>query len=75
MRQRIDISLSTKSMLATIKDAIGTYDTTLSEINEMCVLAAYDKILNNDCFSEELNPTQSKLDEIILMLQVALPEV
>ena len=75
MHHRVTISLQTKSMLATIKEKIGTPNMSLSLIAEMCIQSAYDNMMNGDCFREELNPTQRKLDEILSLLQEVLPEV
>ena len=75
MRHRITISLQAKSMLATIKGKIGTPNMSLSLIAEMCIQSAYDNMMNGDCFRDELNPTQRKLDEILILLQQILPEV
>ena len=75
MRQRIDISPSTEMMLTTIKEVMGKDDASLSEINEMCVRTAHDNMLDGNCFREELNLTQRKLNDIFCMVQEILPEI
>ncbi|MCH2209105.1 MAG: hypothetical protein MK132_25020 [Lentisphaerales bacterium] len=76
MRHRIDVSLQSKVMLKSIADKLEIANLSVSTVAEMCIQAVYDNLENGGLvFEERMNPTQHKLDEIIYMLEQALPEV
>ena len=75
MRHRIDISLQAKVMLKEISEQLGGNRLNLSLVNEMCIQSAYENMVNGNCFQDELNPTQRKLDQILKILQEVLPEI
>ena len=75
VRHRVDISLQGKAMLREIRQSLGAQSLSFSAITEMCIQSAYDNMLKGNCFHEELNPTQQKLDEILYLLQENLAEI
>lgn len=74
-QHRIDISNKAKSMLLEIREELNSGKLSYSFLAEMCIQSAYDNLINGKNFSSELNPTQRKLDEILILLQEVLPEV
>jgi hypothetical protein len=70
MRHRIDISIQAKTVLKEIGEKLG-----ISTLAEMCVQSAYENMINGECLRDELNPTQKKLDEILILLREVLPEI
>lgn len=74
-RCRIDISLKAKTMLKEIRKELGNTSLSFSTVAELCLQEVYDRMMDADCFTEEQNPTQRKLDEILTMLQQVLPEI
>jgi len=74
-RHRIDISSQAKAMLLEIREQLDLGSINLSLLSEMCIQSAYENMINGDCFTEALNPTQRKLDEILKLLREALMEV
>ncbi|MCM8541209.1 MAG: hypothetical protein NE328_13115 [Lentisphaeraceae bacterium] len=74
-RHRIDISSQAKAMLQEIREQLDLGSINISLLSEMCIQSAYENMINGDCFNEELNPTQRKLDEILKLLREALIEV
>ena len=74
MRHRIDISIQAKTMLKEIGEKLGM-NLSISTLAEMCVQSVYENMINGDCLRDELNPTQKKLDEILILLREVLPEI
>ena len=74
MRHRIDTSIQAKTMLKEIGYKLGM-KLSISTLAEMCVQSAYENMINGECLRDELNPTQKKLDEILVLLREVLPEI
>ena len=74
MRHRIDISIQAKTMLKEIGEKLAM-NLSISTLAEMCVQSAYENMINGECLRDELNPTQKKLDEILILLREVLPEI
>ena len=75
MRHRIDISPQARLMLKNIAESLGKPNMALSTLAEMCIQSAYENVINGDLLKEDLNPIQTKLDEIYTLLQELMPEV
>ena len=75
MRHRIDISPQARLMLKNLAERLGTPTMALSTLAEMCIQSAYEGVINGDLLREELNPIQTKLDDIYTLLQEFIPEI
>ena len=70
MRHRVDISRQAKIMLKFLSEELSNGELALSATAEICIQSTYSNYIEGGVdFFNELNPTQSKLDEILDLLK------